>query len=63
MGRAMTDQPRSVPVRAIVTTSLEVVGAALLTTAGWLAFGLAGACAVVGGVCIALSFAITRGSR
>lgn len=54
---------RQVPVRAIVTTGLEVAGAASLTVAGWLAFGLAGVLTVVGGFCLALSYAITRGSR
>jgi hypothetical protein len=63
MGRAMAKTQRSVPVVAIVTTGLEVVGAGLLTAAGWLAFGLAGALAVLGGFCIAGSFALTRGSR
>lgn len=54
---------RQVPVRALVTTTLEVAGAGLLTAAGWLAFGLAGVCAVLGGFCLAVSYSITRGSR
>ena len=45
-----------------LTTGLEVAGALLLTAAGALAFGLAGALAALGGVCFGLSYALTRGS-
>lgn len=57
----MASSKRTVPVMAVVTTSLELSGAVLLTAAGWLAFGLAGAFAVVGGFCLAASWALTRG--
>lgn len=59
----MAKTQRAVPVVAIVTTALELAGAALLTTAGYLAFGLAGALGAAGGFCLALSYALTRGSR
>lgn len=52
---------KPIPVRVLVTTGLELIGASLLTVAGLLAFGVAGALAVLGGFCLAASFSITRG--
>jgi len=45
-----------------ITTALEVSAAVLLTAAAAIAFGLAAALAVAGGVCLGLSYALTRGS-
>lgn len=52
--------PRTIPVKTIATTALEVTGAGLLAVSGWLLVGLAGALAVAGAFCLAMSFAITR---
>lgn len=48
-------------VRA-VTTLLEIAAALLLSAAAVVAFGLAGALAAAGGLCVGLSYILTRGS-
>ena len=48
------------PVRN-ATTLLEIAGAVLLITAGYVAFGLAAALGLAGGACFGLSWALTRG--
>ena len=46
-----------------VTTALDITGAALLTGAAYVAFGLAAGMAVLGGFLLGLSFVLTRGGR
>ena len=57
----MTSTDRSGVVR-FLTTALEVAAAVLLSAAAVVAFGLAGALAAAGGVCVGLSYVLTRGS-
>lgn len=45
-----------------LTTALELAGVVLLTVAALVAFGVAAGLAIAGGVCLAASYAITRGS-
>ncbi len=45
-----------------VTTLLEVAACGFLAAAAVVAFGLAGALAAAGGLCVAASFVISRGS-
>lgn len=47
----------------VVTTLLEVAAAGFLAAAAVVAFGLAGALAAAGGLCVGLSYVLTRGSR
>jgi hypothetical protein len=45
----------------VFTTVLEVCGVAFLAAAAVVAFGLAGALAAGGGVCVGLSYVLSRG--
>lgn len=54
----MAEQPKS--RLGVVTTALDLAGAVLLTTAGYLALGAAAALAIAGGFCLGLSYAMTR---
>lgn len=56
----MAEKPRTVPVKALATTGLELFGVGALTVAGWLLVGAAGALAVLGCAALALSYALTR---
>ena len=57
----MPKSPRSVPVKDVITTALEITGLLALGTAGYLLLGIAGALTVAGAFCLALSFALSRG--
>ena len=57
----MPKPQRSVPVKDVVTTTLDVVGVLALGAAGYLFLGIAGALTVAGAFCLALSFALSRG--
>lgn len=56
----MAGKPRTVPVRALATTGLELLGVGALTASGWLLLGTAGVLAVLGSAALALSYALTR---
>lgn len=56
----MPEQPKS--RIGVVTTALDLVGAVLLTAAGYLALGVAAALAIGGGFCLGLSYSLTRRS-
>ncbi len=56
----MAEKARTIPVRSLVTTVLELGGVAALTVSGWLLVGAAGALAVLGCSALGLSFALTR---
>lgn len=57
----MAEKPRRVvPVRSLLTTGLDIAGAVALTAAGWFLLGAAGALAVIGSACLALSFSLSR---
>jgi hypothetical protein len=45
-----------------LTTALEVAAVCFLAAAAVVAFGLAGALAAAGGICVGLSYILTRGS-
>jgi hypothetical protein len=59
----MPKPQRSVPVKDVVTTSLDVAGVLALGAAGYLFLGIAGVLTVLGAFCLALSFALSRGQR
>lgn len=56
----MAEKPRTVTVKGLATTGLELFGVGALTAAGWLLVGAAGALAVLGCAALALSYALTR---
>lgn len=56
----MAEKPRTVPVRALATTGLELFGVGALTAAGWLLVGTAGVLVVLGSAALALSYSLSR---
>lgn len=56
----MAEKPRTVPVKALATTGLELLGVGALTAAGWLLVGTAGVLVVLGSAALALSYSLSR---
>lgn len=56
----MAEKPRTVPVKALATTGLELLGVGALTAAGWLLIGMAGVLVVLGSAALALSYSLSR---
>jgi hypothetical protein len=46
----------------VLTTALEIAAVGFLAAAAVVAFGLAGALAAAGGMCVTASYVISRGS-